>query len=174
MTLMMEPRILSFEISTTILCDPTGKPPRARRFSTSFRSTYDNKLRPDSVLDYLSSTASGNMPEEFLYQRFSTNGLLNHTSLNVLGVLDMLGHDLITIMWMRKRTWFILFPEATPVPEAGYVTWNSQMDLLNPTHPDRLHSWQTYTEGFWYKGEYISVLNTTIANIFVAVRDAIK
>jgi hypothetical protein len=54
------------------------------------------------------------------------------------------------------------------------MVWDSGLDARIPTDPTRITRWKTYTKGFWYEGNYILTLNSSIINVFVAIRDAIK
>ncbi|KAG8795615.1 hypothetical protein FRC12_011961 [Ceratobasidium sp. 428] len=175
MSLTMEPRILSFNVDTTLLCAPVGEPPRPREFRTSFKRADSPRFRPDSILQYMSYTASPNETDSEAYRKVSREGPPRDPYLNVLGVVDMMGSDLIRTMWMRKVTWFSVNDTAnqSPVPELGSMSWDSEPDGRSPTDPSRL-SWRTYTEGYWYDGNYVRTINATIVNVFVAVRDAIN
>ncbi|QRW13286.1 hypothetical protein RhiLY_12285 [Ceratobasidium sp. AG-Ba] len=174
MTLTMEPRILSFAVSTSLLCDPVGDPPRSRRFQTTFKRARDSRFRFDSVLDYMAYTAAPNETDVSRYQILSRDGPPKDPYVNALGAIDALATDLIHMMWMRKVTWFHINDTAnqSPVPELGSMSWDSRPDSRLPTDPSRLN-WGTYTEGYWYKGNYVRTINTTIVNMFLAMRDAI-
>jgi hypothetical protein len=160
---------------TSVLCDPTGEPPRARQFRTTFKRSDDNRFRPDSILDYIAYKAMLNETDLIAYGKISGSGPPNDTYLNALGVVDALGSDLIRAMVVRKSTWWLVNTTASsPVPELGYMAWDSGLDARIPTDPTRITGWKTYTEGFWYDGNYIRTLNASVINVFVAIRDAIK
>ncbi|KAG9076420.1 hypothetical protein FRC06_009516 [Ceratobasidium sp. 370] len=119
--------------------------------------------------------ASPNETDSNAYRKISRNGPPQDTYLNALGVVDTLGSDLIRAMWMRKVTWFHVNDTVnqSPVPELGYMSWDPELDARLPTDASRL-SWRTYTEGYWYEGNYVRTINATIVNMFVAIRDAIQ
>ncbi|KAG8710461.1 hypothetical protein FRC08_017130 [Ceratobasidium sp. 394] len=175
MALTMEPKILSFVVTTTILCDPTGDPPRARLFQTSFKRADSPRFRPDSILEYMAYMASPNETDSNVYKMISRDGPPKDTHLNVLGVIDALASDLIGTMFMRKVTWFHInsTTNQSPVPDLGSMEWDSRLDDRTPTDDSRLKSWKTYTDGVWYQGNYVRAINATIINMFVAIRDAV-
>ncbi|QRV84666.1 hypothetical protein RhiJN_26730 [Ceratobasidium sp. AG-Ba] len=153
MTLTMEPRMLAFTVSTSILCDPVGKPPQARRFQTSFKRARDSRFRSDSILSYMAYTASPNETDLTRYEGLSQDGPPSDPYINALGVVDTLGADLIHVMWMRKDTWHLVSSDPddlTPIPELGYMSWDSRNDSRPPNDSSRL-SWGTYVEGIWYE-----------------------
>ncbi|KAG8790875.1 hypothetical protein FRC12_010799 [Ceratobasidium sp. 428] len=174
MTLTMEPKILSFIVTSTLLCDPTGDPPRARRFTTSFRRTDTPRFRPDSILEYMAYMASPNETDSNVYQKISREGPPKDPYLNVFGVIDALASDLIRTMVMRKVTWLQTGPNQPPVPELASIAWDPELDDQAPTNISRLGgSWKTYRDGYWSEGVYVRDIRTTIVNVFVALRDAI-
>ncbi|QRV84664.1 hypothetical protein RhiJN_12680 [Ceratobasidium sp. AG-Ba] len=63
MTITMEARILAFVIETTLICDPVGQPPRARRFQTQFKHLIRLMYLRKVTLDYLGDTESPRPPE---------------------------------------------------------------------------------------------------------------
>ncbi|KAG9128579.1 hypothetical protein FRC07_000012 [Ceratobasidium sp. 392] len=179
MTLTMEPKILSFVIASTLLCEPIGNPPRARHFKTWFRRADSPRFRPDSILEYMAYMAymaSPNETDSNVYQKISRDGPPKDPYLNVLGVIDALSSDLIRTMWMRKVTWFYVNTTSPqpPVPELGSLAWDAEIDDRAPLDESRLdQSWKTYVDGYWYEGVYVRGISTTIVNVFVALRDAI-
>ncbi|KAG9121466.1 hypothetical protein FRC07_002575, partial [Ceratobasidium sp. 392] len=173
MALTMEPKFLSFVLSSTILCEPTGDPPRARRFQTSFKRAEDPRLRPDTIIEYMEFKTSPNETDLDIFKGISQDGPPKDQYFNVLGVIDALGSDLIRVMCMRRYTWG--YVSTAPVPEAGYIAWDPGVDYRAPTDESRFDgTWGTYADGFWYPGDYIRLMNITIINMFVAIRDAIQ
>ncbi|QRV98707.1 hypothetical protein RhiJN_26726 [Ceratobasidium sp. AG-Ba] len=171
----MEARILAFVIETTIICDPVGQPPRARRFQTQFKRAQDSRLRPDSILEYMAYTTLHSDSSSNDYERFSRGGPPKDPYLNALGVVDALCTDLIRLMYLRKVTLEYLGDTESPrPPELGYILWDSLTDSRPPADRSRLIDWETYEEGDWhFWGQYMMPMNVTITNLLVAIRDAI-
>ncbi|QRV84720.1 hypothetical protein RhiJN_26786 [Ceratobasidium sp. AG-Ba] len=172
MTLTMEPKILSFAVATTLLCDLTGDPPRLRRFQTTFKRTNTPQFRSDSILDYMAYMAMPNDSDSTAYKRLSQDGPKRDSLNNALGVVDVLGSDLIRAMLMRKISYNLT--NHGNVPELGSFIWDSKLDSRSPTNYSRILKTVTYRDGYWIRdGDYLLSMNMTIINFFVALRDAI-
>ncbi|QRW13344.1 hypothetical protein RhiLY_12343 [Ceratobasidium sp. AG-Ba] len=171
MTLAMEVKILSFAVTTTLLCDPTGDPPRSKRFQTTFKRTHIPQFRPDSILDYMAYVATPNNSDLSSYKRFSRDGPKVNSLNNALGVVDAMSSDLIRAMIMRRISYN--FTDQYDVPELGSLSWDSNFDPRPPTNRSRIIGTGTYLNGYWTGGSYLRPMNATIINVFLAIRDAI-
>jgi hypothetical protein len=80
--------------------------------------------------------------------------------------------DLGHVLSLRRMSWSVEY--STPVPEMGYMLWQSEEDERTPTNGTRLIDWGTWADTTQYEGEYLREINTTIINMLVAVRDAIQ
>ncbi|KAG9075681.1 hypothetical protein FRC06_009956, partial [Ceratobasidium sp. 370] len=155
MSMLMEAKAVYFAITATLSCNMAPNTTRPRQFSVHFKSAYDTRFQPDTIVDYMASKLSrGGGPSQGL-DKLSRRGPPKDSFLNRV----------------------VQFSNSTlqgAIPELGYVSLESPPDALGPVRLD----FGTYDEtpGYYYYEEdnsYFSSMNTTIANIFVAIRDAI-
>ncbi|QRV98708.1 hypothetical protein RhiJN_26727 [Ceratobasidium sp. AG-Ba] len=179
MSMTMDPRMLSFNFESlaTLLCDPVGDPPRSRQFCTSFSRAITPRFRRDSILSYMAHMASPNQTGSVAYRKISQNGPPKNTYLNVLGVLDTLGSDLLRVMLKRKTIWAVSnqtgIQVSSTVPELAFMSWDPKPNGCSPTDMSRFDS-KTFLNGDLSDNSGISAMNTTVVNMFIAVRDAIQ
>ncbi|KAG8790127.1 hypothetical protein FRC12_012731 [Ceratobasidium sp. 428] len=173
MSVRMDLKWISYNCVATILCEAVGDPPRERQFRTTFNRAWSPRFQPDSIIDFMAYITSPDQLNSSRTQRdFSQNGPPSNAYFNVLGVVDALGSDLLQTLWMRVDTWGPINNGSQvpvpPVPDIGYMSW----DPTNPSNPFELGA---YRDGHpTVDDSYIRPINTTIVNMFVAIRDAIQ
>ncbi|KAG8743556.1 hypothetical protein FRC12_015027 [Ceratobasidium sp. 428] len=162
------------------LSSTTDNLPPTLKFSTSFSRMANTDLGPDDIIDYISSYVVPRVSDI----RDAQQVLLVEGSspLNMLGVLDAFGSEILKALWARKWTWKIARNESWP--DQAVVTWTSMPDCgsVDGDFWCRKGGPETGGIGRWYsntKGSqdfhpvYLQPMNTTLFNYFVAMRDAI-
>ncbi|KAG8734643.1 hypothetical protein FRC10_011600 [Ceratobasidium sp. 414] len=160
----------AFVVSARVLCDPTGDPPVSRQFRTSFEYAGDPDFQPDTITDYL-ALKSTHKEHAGGFMQISAKGPPLVVSYNVLGVVDMLSSDLITLVGLQISAWSNNAGLGA-VPDMGFVEWDSLPDVHDLESPQL--RWKTFPAITGNAVNLVSALNTTIMNIFKAVRDAIR
>ncbi|KAG9128569.1 hypothetical protein FRC07_000002 [Ceratobasidium sp. 392] len=137
-------------------------------------------LGSDDIIDYISSYV---VPITSDIKDAQSVLLANgSTPLNMLGVLDAFGSELLKALWARKWTWKIAGNESWP--DQAVVKWSSSPECWRVDSNRRCRITGPETGGIdqWYsntKGSqdfdpiYLTPMNTTLFNYFVAMRDAI-
>ena len=154
--------------------------PPTMKFSTSFSRMANTDLGSDDIVDYISSYV---VPRTADISRATSVLLVNGSSaLNMLGVLDAFGSEILKALWARKWTWKIAGNESWP--DQAVVKWSSQPNCsaLSNSRGCRLgletsgiDRWYSNTRGSQdWDPVYLSPMNTTLFNYFVAFRDALQ
>ncbi|KAG8742212.1 hypothetical protein FRC10_001791 [Ceratobasidium sp. 414] len=137
-------------------------------------------LGSDDIIDYISSYVVPRVSD--IRDAQSVLLVEGSTPLNMLGVLDAFGSEILKALWARKWTWKIAGNESWP--DQAVVTWSSDPDCGSEDSERwcRAGGPETGGIGRWYsntKGSqdfhpvYLEPMNTTLFNYFVAMRDAI-
>jgi hypothetical protein len=149
------------------------------KFSTTFSRMANTDLGSDNIIDYISSYVVPSTSE-----LKDAQGVLladGSTPLNMLGVLDAFGSELLKAMWARKWSWKIAGNESWP--DQGVVKWSSRPNCAGNTGRCRIGGLETSGIDRWYSNTegsqnfdppYLRPMNTTLFNYFVALRDAIQ
>ncbi|KAG9125901.1 hypothetical protein FRC07_005699 [Ceratobasidium sp. 392] len=171
--------VLTSQVICSIASTNEQLPPTLK-FSTTFSRMANTDLGSDDIIDYISS---------YVVPRTSdirdAEGILlveGSSPLNMLGVLDAFGSEILKALWARKWTWKIARNESWP--DQAVVTWTSQPDCQGPNAerwcrigvPEMggIGRWYTNTRGSQdFDSVYLQPMNTTLLNYFVAMRDAI-
>ncbi|QRV84658.1 hypothetical protein RhiJN_12674 [Ceratobasidium sp. AG-Ba] len=134
----------------------------------------------DNILDLVSSYVVPRFTDiKDAQPVFLANG---STPLNILGVLDAFGSELLKTMWARKRTYEVQGNDS--LADSIIVKWSTEprcwrADSDNRCRrkgpePSGIDSWYSNFEGAQRDNPiFITPMNTTIFNYFVALRDAI-
>ncbi|KAG8731142.1 hypothetical protein FRC10_002011 [Ceratobasidium sp. 414] len=137
-------------------------------------------LGSDDIVDYISSYV---VPRVSDIKDAQSVLLVNgSTPLNMLGVLDAFGSELLKALWARKWTWKIAGNESWP--DQAVVKWSSdptcwrvnadQRCRMSGPETGGIDSWYSNTRGSQdFDPIYLTPMNTTLFNYFVAMRDAI-
>ncbi|KAG8684431.1 hypothetical protein FRC08_013693 [Ceratobasidium sp. 394] len=154
--------------------------PPTLKFSTTFSRMANTDLGSDDIVDYISSYVVPSVSDI----RDAQSVLLANgsTPLNMLGVLDAFGSELLKALWARKWTWKIAGNESWP--DQAVVKWSSNPSCWNANANRRcrmsgpetsgIDSWYSNTRGSQdFNPVYLTPMNTTLFNYFVAMRDAI-
>ncbi|QRV84657.1 transmembrane protein [Ceratobasidium sp. AG-Ba] len=170
---------LTSHIICSINTNNSDTPPTLK-FSTTFSRMANTDLGQDDIVDYISSYV---VPRYTDIKDARPVFLANDsTPLNMLGVLDAFGSELLKALWARKWTWKIAGNESWP--DQAVVKWSSEPTCWQADSNDRCRRNGPETGGIdgWYsntKGSqddhpvYLTPMNTTLFNYFVAMRDAI-
>lgn len=168
------------QIICNVKSDDPEVPP-TMKFSTSFSRMANTDLGSDDIVDYISSYV---VPRTADISKATSVLLANGSSaLNMLGVLDAFGSEILKALWARKWTWKIAGNESWP--DQAVVKWSSvpQCSNLPGSQGCRLGGPETSGIDRWYsntKGSqdfnpiYLMPMNTTLFNYFVAFRDALQ
>ena len=135
----------------------------------------DSAVSYDTILDYIAYQAPRSVTNDLKSSqgRISIYGPPQDTFLNVLGVLDGLGSDVVQALYMQYELWRVRMP-TVPIPERGYFGWDSREDERSPLDPTRMLDSAIYSNSYWLSGGYLMDINATIVNILISVRDAIQ
>ncbi|KAF8607422.1 hypothetical protein BDV93DRAFT_520288 [Ceratobasidium sp. AG-I] len=172
MTFTADLKMFSFKIYTTVQCDRLGDTQQLRVFTVNFFRAVDYVVSPDTILDYLTYQAPRTMTDANDQGRISLYGPPQDTFLNILGVLDGLVIDVVQALLMQYGLWRFRLP-TVPVPETGYLIWDSREDERDLLDPTRIVGAAIYSDSYWFGGGYLIDINATIINLLVSVRDAI-
>ncbi|KAG9097438.1 hypothetical protein FRC06_007554 [Ceratobasidium sp. 370] len=165
---------------TKCISTNSSETPPTLKFSTTFSRMANTDLGSDDIVDYISSYVVPRVSEiKDAESVLLANG---STPLNMLGVLDAFGSELLKALWARKWTWKIAGNESWP--DQAVVKWSSNPTCWRANANQRCRSSGPETGGIdsWYsntKGSqdfnpvYLTPMNTTLFNYLVAMRDAI-
>ncbi|KAG9084925.1 hypothetical protein FRC06_003833, partial [Ceratobasidium sp. 370] len=170
-------------LTSSVICSisPTDdKMPPTLKFSTTFSRMANTDLGSDDIINYISSYVVPHTSD--IRDAQSVLLVEGSTPLNMLGVLDAFGSEILKALWARKWTWKIAGNESWP--DQAVVTWSSNPDCGSEDAERwcRTGGPETGGIGRWYsntKGSqnfhpvYLEPMNTTLFNYFVAMRDAI-
>ncbi|KAG8705806.1 hypothetical protein FRC09_002749 [Ceratobasidium sp. 395] len=171
------------KLTSHIICSIStnnSETPPTLKFSTTFSRMANTDLGSDDIVDYVSSYV---VPATSDIRDAQSVLLANDsTPLNMLGVLDAFGSEILKALWARKWTWKIAGNESWP--DQAVVKWSSNPECWRADGARRCRIFGPETAGIaqWYsntKGsqdfdpDYLTPMNTTLFNYFVAMRDAI-
>ncbi|KAG9128578.1 hypothetical protein FRC07_000011 [Ceratobasidium sp. 392] len=169
----IETKMISFDITTGLSCEVASNPARSRKFSAHFSNAQDAKWRFDTIVEYM---ADQSYYEEGSNDVISRDGPPKDPFLHVLGVVDALSSDLTELLRMQWIIWLSNSTLRSKIPELGSVYWNAVKNQT-PHGPLALSIGAFDAEKGQYSGKedisYFHKMNTTMANLFVALRDAI-
>ncbi|KAH7337540.1 hypothetical protein B0J17DRAFT_768718 [Rhizoctonia solani] len=169
------------KLTSQIVCDISSTDPQtppSLKLSTTFSRTANTDLDSDDVISYISSYA---IPQSASIGRAQAVYLAqNVTALKILGVLDAIGSDLLKAMWAQKWAW-TLTGRNNQWPDQAVVKWAAKANCTSwgkcreiGEGIEGIDMWYSDTRGLQdFDPDYLTPMNTTIYNYFVAFRDAI-
>ncbi|KAG8718173.1 hypothetical protein FRC09_013069 [Ceratobasidium sp. 395] len=174
MSILMETKALTLDITARVWCEVASNVTRSRQFEARFKTTQDSRFRDDSFYEYMVQRGyTGYTSEEA--GPISQLGPPKDTILNVLGVIDGLSSDLTQLLRMQWITRFASDTLRKGIPEIGYVFWEDPSGTPHSTSALSIGALDA-SAGHYLLSQNISYfldMNITVANLFVAIRDAI-
>ncbi|KAH7337538.1 hypothetical protein B0J17DRAFT_768716 [Rhizoctonia solani] len=169
------------KLTSQIVCEidsTDSETPPNLKLSATFSRMANTDLGSDDIVNYISSYAVplsadiGKAQAVLLAQ--------NVTVLNMLGVLDAIGSDLLKAMWAQKWAWKLTGRD-NMWPDQAMVKWAAKANCTNRRKcreigegVEGIDIWYSNTRGSQnFDPDYFTPMNTTMYNYFVAFRDAL-
>ncbi|KAG8732542.1 hypothetical protein FRC12_019230 [Ceratobasidium sp. 428] len=170
MEMSIETKAIALEVTARVWCDIASNATRSRQFEVRFKNTQDAQFREDTIAEYMADRHNAG---DSAHEQISQAGPTKDPILNVVGVVDVLSSDLTQILRMQWITW----PTNDNYPEMGYVSWDATSETPHGTSALTIGALDASAGHYVTTDEdiisYFLDMNITMANLFIAIRDAI-